>query len=167
MVVVGVVGYVQTPRGLRALTTVWAQNLSEEVRRRFYKNWFKSKKKAFTKYAKKWEDESGKKELEHELERIKKYCTVVRVIAHTQLSKIRGTRADRQRKAHIMEVQVRTETPSPLLSLSCLCAPQTSPCAKLVMVSSRYCGPQMPSAFGLIATAFVRAGERRLHCRQG
>lgn len=39
MVVVGVVGYVSTPRGLRALTTVWAQNLSEEVKRRFYKTW--------------------------------------------------------------------------------------------------------------------------------
>jgi uncharacterized protein YeaO (DUF488 family) len=167
MVVVGVVGYVQTPRGLRALTTVWAQNLSEEVRRRFYKNWFKSKKKAFTKYAKKWEDESGKKELEHELERIKKYCTVVRVIAHTQLSKIRGTRADRQRKAHIMEVQVRAETP-PLFSLSCLYAPQTSQCAKLCYRAwSPDCGPHMPSAFGPIVTAFLRAGERRLHRRQG
>lgn len=39
MVVVGVVGYTMTPRGLRTLNTVWAQHLSEEVRRRFYKNW--------------------------------------------------------------------------------------------------------------------------------
>ncbi|CAB4289346.1 unnamed protein product [Prunus armeniaca] len=46
MVVVGVVGYVKTPRGLRSLNTVWAQHLSEEVKRRFYKNWCKSKKKA-------------------------------------------------------------------------------------------------------------------------
>ncbi|KAG9130553.1 hypothetical protein Leryth_011809 [Lithospermum erythrorhizon] len=30
MVVVGVVGYVKTPRGLRCLNTVWAQHLSEE-----------------------------------------------------------------------------------------------------------------------------------------
>ena len=39
IVVVGVVGYVETPRGLRALKTVFAQHLSEECRRRFYKNW--------------------------------------------------------------------------------------------------------------------------------
>ena len=50
--VVGVVGYLETPRGLRSLTTVWAEHLSEEVKRRFYKNWYKSKRKAFTKYAK-------------------------------------------------------------------------------------------------------------------
>ena len=37
--VVGIVGYVETPRGLRTLTTVWTEHLSEEVKRRFYKNW--------------------------------------------------------------------------------------------------------------------------------
>ncbi|KAJ2525985.1 60S ribosomal protein L3, partial [Coemansia sp. RSA 1937] len=51
MVVVGVVGYIETPRGMRALTSVWAEHLSDEVKRRFYKNWYRSKKKAFTKYA--------------------------------------------------------------------------------------------------------------------
>ena len=39
MKVVGVVGYVATPTGLRTFTTVWAEHLSDEVRRRFYKNW--------------------------------------------------------------------------------------------------------------------------------
>ncbi len=39
MVVVGVVGYVKTPRGLRSLNTVWAEHLSDECKRRFYKNW--------------------------------------------------------------------------------------------------------------------------------
>ena len=34
MVVVGVVGYVKTPRGLRSLNTVWAEHLSDEVKRR-------------------------------------------------------------------------------------------------------------------------------------
>ena len=55
MIVVGIVAYVKTPRGLRSLNTVFAQHLSDEVRRRFYKNWSKSKKKAFTKYSKKYE----------------------------------------------------------------------------------------------------------------
>ena len=101
LVICGVTGYVETPRGLRTLTTVFAQHLSEEIRRRFYKNWYKSKKKAFTKYAKKWED--GHKEIDIELNRIKKYCSVVRVIAHTQIKKLNL----RQKKAHISEIQVR------------------------------------------------------------
>ena len=39
MVVVGVIGYIETPRGLRTLKTIFAEHLSEECRRRFYKNW--------------------------------------------------------------------------------------------------------------------------------
>jgi large subunit ribosomal protein L3e len=39
MMIVGIVGYIETPHGLRPLTTVWAEHLSEECRRRFYKNW--------------------------------------------------------------------------------------------------------------------------------
>jgi len=62
MVIVGVVGYIQTPKGLRTFKTVFAEHLSEDCRRRFYKNWYRSKKKkAFTKYAKKWKDDAGKK----------------------------------------------------------------------------------------------------------
>jgi large subunit ribosomal protein L3e len=100
LVAVGVVGYIETPRGLRTLTSVWAEHLSEECRRRFYKNWYKSKKKSFTKYAKKYSNEP--QSIENELERIKKYCQVVRVIAHTQIRKVKL----RQKKAHIMEIQV-------------------------------------------------------------
>eukprot|EP00322_Chrysochromulina_rotalis_P018349 CAMPEP_0115847812 /NCGR_PEP_ID=MMETSP0287-20121206/10581_1 /TAXON_ID=412157 /ORGANISM="Chrysochromulina rotalis, Strain UIO044" /LENGTH=392 /DNA_ID=CAMNT_0003301669 /DNA_START=25 /DNA_END=1203 /DNA_ORIENTATION=- len=100
MVVVGVVGYVETPQGLRALTTVWAEHLNDEMKRRFYKNWYKSKKKAFTRYVKKYAD--GQKEIDTELSRIKQYCQVVRVIAHTQIRKIKVG----QKKAHIMEIQV-------------------------------------------------------------
>lgn len=51
MRIVGIVGYIETPRGLRALTSVWAQKLEREVLRRFYKNWHNNKnKKAFSKY---------------------------------------------------------------------------------------------------------------------
>ena len=85
--VVGVVGYVETAQGLRALTTVWAQHLNDEVKRRFYKNWYKSKKKAFSRYVKKYAD--GQKTINEELDRIKQYCQVVRVIAHTQVKKVK------------------------------------------------------------------------------
>lgn len=101
MIVVGLVGYIETPRGLRSLTTVWAEHLSDEIKRRFYKNWYKSKKKAFTRYAKKHTENNGAN-FTRELERIKKYCTVVRVLAHTQ---IRQTPL-KQKKAHLMEIQI-------------------------------------------------------------
>ncbi|KAJ7591401.1 60S ribosomal protein L3 [Mycena floridula] len=101
MIVIGVVGYVETPRGLRTLTTVWASHLSDEIKRRFYKNWYRSKKKAFTRYAKKHAEDGGKS-VARELERIRKYCTVVRVLAHTQIRKTGLS----QKKAHLMEIQV-------------------------------------------------------------
>lgn len=50
---------------------------------------YKSKKKAFTKYCKKWQDEDGKKQLEKDFATMKKYCEVIRVITHTQVSWIR------------------------------------------------------------------------------
>jgi large subunit ribosomal protein L3e len=101
MVVVGLVGYIETPRGLRALTTVWAQHLEESVKRRFYKNWYRSKKRAFERYAARVADESNK-DIATELERIKKYGQVVRILAHTQIRKLKL----RQKKAHLMEIQV-------------------------------------------------------------
>jgi len=39
LVIVGIVGYIDTPRGPRTLKTIWAEHLNEECRRRFYKNW--------------------------------------------------------------------------------------------------------------------------------
>jgi len=100
MVVVGVVGYVATATGLRTLTTAWAGHLSDEVRRRFYKNWYKSKQKAFSKYTKQFKESPA--ETEAQLQRMKDQCQVIRVIAHTQIAKI----GLRQKKAHIMEIQV-------------------------------------------------------------
>jgi len=99
IVVVGLVGYIETPRGLRALTTVWAQKLSIDFKRRLYKNWMNSKKKAFSKYAKKWDD---KKIIDAQLNRMKKYCQVIRVIVHTQLNQLNL----RQKRAHVLEIQV-------------------------------------------------------------
>jgi len=106
MVIVGIVGYVATPKGLRALRTVWAEHIGEDCRRRFYKNWYKSKKKAFTKASKKWQDDLGKKVIEKDLKAMKRYCKVIRVIAHTQMKLLR----QRQKKAHIMEIQVNGGT---------------------------------------------------------
>lgn len=98
MVVVGLVGYIETPHGLQSHATVWAKYLSTEVKRRFYKNWYKSKRKAMTKYAKKYEEG----DIDKDLDKIKAQCSVVRVLAHTQVVKLKL----RQKKAHLMEIQV-------------------------------------------------------------
>ncbi|EFJ30452.1 hypothetical protein SELMODRAFT_270706 [Selaginella moellendorffii] len=107
LIIVGVVAYIKTPRGLRSLNTVWAQHLSDDLKRRFYKNFYKSKKKAFTKYAKKYDTDEGKKGIEHELERMKKYGSVIRVLAHTKVRNLKGIK---QKKAHLMEIQVNGGT---------------------------------------------------------
>jgi large subunit ribosomal protein L3e len=101
MFAVGLVGYVQTPRGLRTLTTVWATHLSDQLKRTFYKNWYRSKKKAFTSYASRVAEENNK-DVQHELERIKKFCQVVRLICHTDMTKL----PLRQKKAHVAEIQI-------------------------------------------------------------
>jgi large subunit ribosomal protein L3e len=107
MVVVGYVGYVETPRGLRALTAVWAAHLSDECKRRFYKAYCKSKQKSFTKYQKRWSD-AGKdvNPMEAEIKRAKTYCQVIRAICHTQVGKVKIG----QKKAHIKEIQINGGT---------------------------------------------------------
>ncbi|VDN91701.1 unnamed protein product [Brugia pahangi] len=106
MIIVGVVGYIDTPRGPRQFKTVWAEHLSEDCRRRFYKNWNSSKKKAFQKHAKKWQDEDGMKSIQADLAKMKKYCSIIRVIAHTQMKVMKH----REKKAHIMEIQINGGT---------------------------------------------------------
>jgi large subunit ribosomal protein L3e len=106
MVVVGVIGYIDTPHGPRSLKTIFAEHLSDECRRRFYKNWYRSKKKAFSKSAAKWHDEAGKKEIEKDFAKMKKYCSSIRIIAHTQMKLMNR----RQKKAHIIEIQLNGGT---------------------------------------------------------
>jgi len=106
VIVIGVVGYIKTPRGEATLKTVWAEHIGDEAKRRWYKNWYKSKKKAFSKYSTKWADELGKKEIQKDLDLIKKHAASVRVIVHTQMKILNR----KQRKAHIMEVQLNGGT---------------------------------------------------------
>ncbi|XP_075591134.1 uncharacterized protein LOC142598045 [Dermatophagoides farinae] len=96
MYVVGLVGYIETPRGLKPIKTLWADHLSDEFRRRFYKKWYTSKKKAFTNYEKRAISK------EETIKLIKDKCSVVRVIAHTQPS----LTPVGVKKAHINEIQV-------------------------------------------------------------
>ena len=98
--VVGLVGYVETPRGLRALSTVWANHLDKNTLRRFYKNWVRSKQKAFSRYQ---SENKDKNKIEVQLNRIRKYCTVVRAICHTQHNLMKHLR---QKKNNVFEIQI-------------------------------------------------------------
>lgn len=89
MKVVGLVGYIETPRGLRQLSTVFAQHIPDDVKRRFYRNWTNAKKKAFSKYAERWtENDKSKNSIKRDIERMKKYCTVIRALCATQMRKL-------------------------------------------------------------------------------
>lgn len=99
--VVGMVGYVSTPNGLRMLTSVFAGHLGKSFKRRMYKNWYSSKKKAFSAYSARVNTE-GDGHIESELARIAKYCSVVRLIVHTEILKV----SVNQKKAHVAEIQI-------------------------------------------------------------
>lgn len=66
-----------------------------------------AKKKAFSKYSERHKlDAKDKNSIQRDLARIKKYCTVVRVLAATQIRKLKL----RQHKAQILEIQVNGGT---------------------------------------------------------
>ncbi|KAL0621485.1 60S ribosomal protein L3 [Plecturocebus cupreus] len=115
MVVVGIVSYMGTPRGLRTFKAVFSEHIIDECKRHFCKNWHKSKTKAFTKYCKKWQDEDDKQQLGKDFSSVKKYCPVIRVIAHTQ----RHLLPLHLKKAHLMEIQVNGGTVAKKLDWAC------------------------------------------------
>ena len=97
MIAVGIIGYKETPKGLKPVTTAWAGFIGEEVKRRYYKNWYQSKvKKAFA------SAQEGKGKTEERIAKIQAEASVVRVIAHTQPKAVMlGAR-----KAEIIEIQI-------------------------------------------------------------
>lgn len=156
MVVVGVVGYIETPKGLRVFKTVFAEHLSEDCRRRFYKNWYKSKKKAFTKYAKKWQDPLGKREIEKDLARMKKYCSVIRVLAHTQMRLLKK----RQKKGHIMEIQVNGGTVGQKVDFA------RNHFEKPIPISSIFAQDEMIDCIGVTKGKGYKGVTSRWHCKK-
>ena len=99
MMAVGIIGYKETPEGLKPVTTAWASFVSNEMKRAYYKNWYQSKaRKAFGSL----EKLSKEGEMTKRIEKIKAEACVVRVIAHTQMNKVNLG----QKKAHIIEIQV-------------------------------------------------------------
>ena len=101
MVVVGIVGYIQTPRGLKAVKTLFAQKLSECAIRRFYKRYRgKQHYKAFNKYQ---QQETWTKNCEDALKVLKKRAQIVRVVAHPKMEDMKHLRVI---KAPLVEIQI-------------------------------------------------------------
>lgn len=101
MIVVGCVGYVQTPRGLKAVKTYFAEHMSECAIRRFYKRYRGNKHfKAFTAYQK---PENYSKKIKEAKKILEKRAQVIRIIAHPQMKDMKHLH---QIKAPLVEIQV-------------------------------------------------------------
>lgn len=100
MRVVGMVGYVETLKGLRSLSSLFSGSLSDSFKRRLYKNWFNSKKRAFTKYQEGLKSDSKKND--QVKNKLIKYCSVIRLICHTQPEKLNL----KTKKANVYEIQI-------------------------------------------------------------
>ena len=99
MVGVGIVGYKETPQGLKPVTTAWANFISDEMKRCYYKNWYQSKThKAFACQS----DPKANETREARIAKLKAEATVIRLIAHSQPSKVKLG----QRKANMLEIQI-------------------------------------------------------------
>lgn len=105
MVIVGIVGYRETPVGMKTIGTVWARHTSTEFRRRFYKNWKQSAQLAFSRQKQFAGTKEGRVAEQRTYNAFAKKATVIRVIAHTQLRKLRNNRVS-VKKAHVQEIQI-------------------------------------------------------------
>ncbi len=105
MNIVGVTGYLETPRGLKKVKTLFAEHLDESVIRRFYRRYKgKDSYSAFKQYQK---PENWKKTCEKVLPLFKNKCSVIRVLAHP---KMRDVPHIGKIKAPLMEIQVNGGT---------------------------------------------------------
>jgi len=107
--IVGFVGYIKTPKGLRSFRTVWSSiTFPDEFKRNFYKNWYKSKKKAFRKKQKTETEGDGFSIIENQKTKfqIKKFCPIIRCIAFSKISKT----GLKQKKAPVLEIQINGGT---------------------------------------------------------
>lgn len=96
--IVGIVCSMETSGGLRTFKTIFSAYFS--AHEHFHENWHRSKKKAFTKYCKKWQDDKDKKQLQKDFSSLK-YCQVICIIAHPQMHLLTTCQ-----KPHLREIQV-------------------------------------------------------------
>jgi large subunit ribosomal protein L3e len=105
MVVVGLTGYIETPRGLKKVKSLFAEHLDESVIRRFYKRYRgKDHYRAFKKYQ---QPENWRKTVEKVLPILKKKSSVIRVLCHPKMKDIPHIR---KIKAPLVEIQINGGT---------------------------------------------------------
>ncbi|KAL4676493.1 hypothetical protein H8959_010638 [Pygathrix nigripes] len=103
-------------------------------------------------------DEDGKKQLEKDFSSMKKYCQVIRVIAHTQMHLL----PLRQKKAHLMEIQVNGGTMAEKLYWTCeRLEQQKLPCKTHRGLSKVACIRAWPPAH--VAFSVARVGQKGYH----
>jgi len=102
--IVGIVGYLRTGRGLRSFKTIWSTNLPDSFCRNYYKNWYKSKKKAFSRIKSSMKE--SMKTQSSNIEKIKRYCTVIRCIGASDVLET----GLKKKKADIIEIQINGGT---------------------------------------------------------
>jgi len=101
MNVLGVTGYVQTPWGLKNVTTVWGRKISNLAKRRVANKWRGKNKNHFRNHQVLYNTEEYKKDRELKYEALAG-ADVIRVLASTQTNKVNLV----TKKAHILEIQV-------------------------------------------------------------
>lgn len=97
MIVFGIVGYINTPKGFKINKTIYSSHLNESVMRRFYKKFYTSKRKMFSNPKSKASNIT-----ESDIAALKE-SDYIRVLCHTQIEKIKTLKT---KKAHISEIQV-------------------------------------------------------------
>mmetsp|Transcript_24250 Transcript_24250/g.54536 ORF Transcript_24250/g.54536 Transcript_24250/m.54536 type:complete len:399 (-) Transcript_24250:3-1199(-) len=93
--IVGFVGYMRTPQGVRSLSTVWINDIDESIKRNYYKNWYKSKKKSFRHY-------NQISNMEKFKQKYFKYCSHLRCIVSSEIKNI----GFRKKKSKMVEIQI-------------------------------------------------------------
>merc|ERR1712107_512882 len=83
--------------------------IGEECKRRFYKNWSQSKKKAFTKSCTKWADDLGKKEIEKDLNQMKTHIMEVQLNGGSIADKVNFAREHFEKEVPVGEVFAQDE----------------------------------------------------------
>nr|BAN40725.1 60S ribosomal protein L3, putative [Entamoeba invadens] len=102
MVCVGFVGYRKTVKGLRQMSVVFAEHISDEFKGRYSKNWKKRNRRQFAVHTETYNDVKVKAKRERIIKMMKNNADFIRIIAHTQMALV----PLKQKKAEVMEIQV-------------------------------------------------------------
>jgi len=102
MVAVGIVGYRKTTTGLHAVTSIYAEHVTDEFKRRYVRNWSKSAKKQFSVHTENYNDAKMQAKRKRQIKLMENRCDVIRLICHTQMKLV----PLKQKKAEAMEIQI-------------------------------------------------------------